>query len=137
MASRKIIDPGAKCKERLQLHMFAHKCNGHEQYLRVTMSADFIFKHTQCSYTGAYSLFQLYDPCPSHQINFEQFCILLDRSLRKIQIGNLHDFYVITRDVLKHSSAHPNHVKIRKDRLIAISARPSNEHDYSQITIPY
>ena len=40
------------------------------------------------------------------------------------------------RGVLKHSSAHQNQVKIRKDDLMTMLARPLEEHDYSETTMP-
>ena len=36
---------------------------------------------------------------------------------------------------IDHSSSRLKQVKIRKDKLVKISARPSVEYDYSQITI--
>ena len=42
-----------------------------------------------------------------------------------------------SRDVLKHLSARPDQIRICKDQLVKISAHPSDEYDYSQITVTY
>ena len=44
--------------------------------------------------------------------------------------------FIVTynRSVHKHLSTHPNPVKICKDKLIAISAHPSEKYDFSNTT---
>ena len=58
--------------------------------------------------------------------------------LRSMSCINMSLFKAgLDRDVHKHSSARLNQVKIRRDGLVKISARPADEYDYLQITITY